>query len=228
MLHAEIFEEGKNLARDYRLKKADGSWSPDRGLKRHMAGVSLRLVSGTGPFVLTQDGDQITGEPSRSEMLPRYRQAIENREIGCRFRVRRGNGKIVVVGQATLDLAATDSTSGNKQCDIFWSWVRVTYPRYEPRYAGAYVCKHVSGSSTLSQHGSGNAVDIFFKTLTLQDAVYDDVKRGQSPALIMHAISRRDIWTYGEGEHYYSGDYHGHLHVDFRPNFNATSCGVRP
>ncbi len=106
------------------------------------------------------------------------------------------------------------------KADQFYNWVRATYPQYHPRFAGAYVCK------PSSQHARGNADDFFFDTLAQQDRVYEDIKHGRCPVPIAHAISQRSIWSPSGGEHYYSGDFHGHLHVDFLPNFPTTPCGV--
>lgn len=204
----------------------DVGWSKPVGLVKHMAVVATKVVSGRGPFTLTQDGDAICSDVSRFEVLQRYRKAISHRELASTFRIRKGNGDVVVTGRACKPAPDEVDTNGNKHSDEFWTWVVNTYPQYHPRFAGSYVCKHIAGSSSMSQHSYGNAVDIFFDTIGHQDRVYDDIKHGKCPVPVAHAISQRSIWEPGSGEHFYSGDYHAHLHTDYSPQYSG-SCGVR-
>jgi hypothetical protein len=213
--------------RKYVWKKADGFSNPLR-IARLMEVAGNRVEQGTGPFDLTQDGDPIASNKSRAEVLDALKQALTHREIGSTFRVRNAKAVVVFVARAVTVAPdySGDSTNGNSHADAYYNWVRTVFKDYDPRYAGAYVCKQISGSSTLSQHSYGNAVDFFFNTLDNQDKVFDAIKRGECPVPVAHAISRARIWEPGTGEHAYGGDYHSHLHVDFLPQFSG-GCGVR-
>lgn len=218
--------------RKYVYKKKDG-YSKPVGLAKLMAVAALRLVAGAGPFSITQDGDPITGALSRTDALSRLKQAVSSREIGPVFRVRKGNGKVVFACRAVRieeTIPTTDSTNGNSHADLYYNWVYALFRAYDPRYAGAYVCKRIAGSTTLSQHSYGNAVDFFFDSLTDQERVFEAVVRGDFTRVtgvrVAHAISRDRIWNPDTGMQHYGGDYHSHLHVDFLPQFSG-GCGVR-
>jgi hypothetical protein len=212
--------------RRYRWKKAD-EWSADLGLLRVMEVAGNRVKQGAGPFTLTQDGDVVVKQLTRADALDKFRLALKNRAVGEVFRVKTKAGDIAIAARSMLDIADVDSTNGNKKADEFFNWVKATYSQYDPRFAGAYVCKKISGSSTMSEHSAGNAVDFFFNTLAQQDQVYNDIRQGRCPVPIAEAISMRTIWIYGSGVRAYGGDFHSHLHVSFRPKIYPTVCGVR-
>lgn len=211
--------------RQYRWRRQD-DWSRNVDLERLMETAKTKVVTGTGPFSLIENGDQIGGNKTRSELLSRFQGAISNREPGSTFRVRNKDGNVVLTARAVEALSDADSTNGNAHADKFWNWVRLEYRAFEPRYAGAYVCKTVSGSSTLSQHSYGNAVDVFFDTLAHQHDVYTAIKNGKCPVPMNLAICERHDWSPSAGETPYGGDFHGHLHAQFQPTFTGT-CGVR-
>jgi len=211
--------------RSYIWLKQDG-WSQPSGLVKHMGVAGLKVVSGTGLFTLTQDGDPITGKLTRFRVLDRYHSAVSSRELASTFRIRKGNGTVVFTGRAIKDAPDLIDTNGNAHSDEFWTWVINTYPQYHPRFAGSYVCKHISGTSSMSQHSYGNAVDIFFDTLAHQENVYDDIRHGLCPVKVENAISLRHIWSPDSGERSYSGETHYHLHTDYIPQFSG-ACGVR-
>lgn len=216
--------------RRYVWKKKD-SYSSPVGLTKLMAVAGVAVVAGRGPFSLSQDGDQIAGKLARSEVLSRFRKAISARELGSTFRIRKGNGTVVFTARAVrvedpTRVKQTNSTNGNDRSDIYYNWVKAVFHQYSPRYAGSYVCKNVSGSSTLSQHSYGNAVDFFFDSLAHQDAVADAVVKNADVLHPYHVISKDRIWTKGQGWHGYGGDFHAHLHTDFDPQYSG-GCGVR-
>lgn len=211
--------------RRYAWKKADG-YSKPMGLTKLMSIAAVKVVTGRGPFVVTQDGDAISGKLSRKDVLARLRKAISHREIGPVFRVRKRNGDACFAARAVVAVSDVDSTSGNTRCDVYYNWIRSNFRQYNPRYAGAYVCKYVSGSRTLSQHSYGNACDIFFDTFAHQDRVARAVVANAHLLDVYHVISGQSIWTKGVGWTGYRGEYHSHLHVDFDPQYSG-SCGVR-
>jgi hypothetical protein len=210
--------------REYVFRTAKG-WSSPVGLARHMGVARTRVVAGDSPFVLTQDGDRISRSVNRATILERYRAAIENRELGSTFRIR-GDGEIVFTGRASKPAPDEIDTNGNQHSDEFWTWVVNEYPEFHPRFGGSYVCKRIAGTSSMSQHSYGNAVDIFFDSIAHQEKVFVDVTNGKAPVAVAHAISLRRIWEPGSGMHGYTGETHYHLHTDYVPQY-AGACGVR-
>jgi hypothetical protein len=213
--------------RKYLYRKGD-NWSGNLGLTKLMAVAALKVVKGKGPFVITQDGEPISTGLIRSICLIKLRGFVKNRPLGPVFRVRKGNGDVVFACRAVkVDFVDdSDTTSGNEHADIYWNVIRDTFRGFAPRFAGAYVCKNVAGTSTPSQHSYGNAVDIFFDTLDHQEVVADWVVAHAQELNAEHAISGSHIWTRGVGWRDYGGDFHSHLHVDFSPQYSG-ACGVR-
>ena len=115
----------------------------------------------------------------------------------------------------------------NDKADRLWNWINAEYKRFDPRFAGAYVCKSIATSGTLSQHSYGNALDVFFDSLSHQDEVAHAVVANRQLLSPFHIISKDRIWTKDVGWHDYVGEYHRHLHVDFDPQFTGP-CGVKP
>jgi hypothetical protein len=210
--------------REYMFRTAKG-WSKPVGLARHMTAARNRVVIPDEPFTLTQDGDPISKQVKRATVLERYRAAVENRELGATFRIR-GHGEIVFTGRSCKAAPDEIDTNGNQHADEFWTWVVNEYPEFHPRFAGSYVCKRIAGSSQLSQHSYGNAVDIFFDSIAHQEKVFLDVTNGKAPVAVAHAISLRRIWEPGTGIHGYTGETHYHLHTDYVPQYSG-ACGVR-
>src|SRR5262245_21902609 len=212
--------------REYVFRKADGKWSTAIGLTQHMTACKKRVINGQGPFTLTQDGDRLSRKVTRETVLDRYRTAISGRELGATFRIRKRTDDVVFTGRAAKEQPDAIDINGNQHADEFWTWVVNDFPQYHPRFGGSYVCKVIAGSRTLSQHSYGNAVDIFFDSIAHQFAVFKAVEQGHSPVPVAHAISGSRIWEPGAGEHTYTGEYHGHLHTDYIPQYSG-SCGVR-
>lgn len=211
--------------REYKQRRADGTWSTALSLAALVDTAMHRVEPGHPPYVLTQDGEQLNGELTRNDAVLLLKKAISHREVGPTFRIRDARD-VQITARAALGVNDADTTSGNQACDILWNEIRATWSGFDPRYAGAYVCKYVAGSSTLSQHSYGNADDTFFDTLAHQDRVADWVVSESGLLHPYHVITQRRIWTKGSGWASYSGDFHGHLHVDFDPQFSG-GCGVR-
>lgn len=215
------------MARKYKFRKGD-EWSAEHGLSYLMTVAASRVVAGRGPFSITQDGEVVAQNKSRKDVLVRFRDLISHRDVGSTFRIRKGDGDVVFTARAVeSERLPADSTSGNAKADEFYNWVMTKYKDWKPRYAGAYVCKLVSGSTSMSQHSYGNAIDFFFDSIKHQNEVFDDVRHGRAPVAVAHAISERKIWSPSGGTKAYGGDYHGHLHVDFLPQ-QSGRCGVKP
>jgi hypothetical protein len=216
------------MAKLYIYKKADDSWSDPHALWRVMEAAERHIRQGAGPFVINADGDPVAQDLTRQEALDRLRSVMKNRPVGNTYRTRNRNGDVVftsrAVNRAPLD---NDTTNGNDKADRLWNWINAEYKRFDPRFAGAYVCKSIATSGTLSQHSYGNALDVFFDSLSHQDEVADAVVANRQLLGPFHVISKDRIWTKDVGWHDYVGEYHRHLHVDFDPQLTGP-CGVKP
>jgi len=217
------------MARRYSWRTKALPWSEPCRQTRLSIVVRLKVRAGDGPFTLTQDGDSISGPLSRSDVITRFMQAITNREVGPVFRIRNGSGNIVFNARAVAVnlIQVTDSTNGNSHSDFYYNWMVNNYPNFSPRYAGCYVCKAIVGSSTLSQHSYGNAVDFFFDTMEHQDKVAAEAVAVHDLLHLQRLISRDRIWVKGQGWQHYDGVYHWHIHADFDPSYTGP-CGVKP
>ena len=98
-------------------------------------------------------------------------------------------------------------------------------------YAGRFVCKQISGSTSWSQHSWGNADDLFptpdntqAKLRSIADSVVWQAthktvaNRGRKldVAEVIDHDARR-IWTPAEGWHSYGGTTGAHIHVSGAP-----------
>jgi hypothetical protein len=211
--------------REYIFRTAKG-WSQPAGLARHMTAARNRVVGREQPFTLTQDGDVLSRNVKRDTVLDRYKTAISKRELGATFRIRKRGADIVFTGRASKPKPDEIDTNGNQHADEFWTWVVNEYPEFHPRFGGSYVCKYVAGSRSPSQHSYGNAVDVFFDSITHQEKVFMDVVNRKAPVAVSHAISLSRIWEPGSGVHAYTGERHYHLHTDYIPQYSG-ACGVR-
>lgn len=206
--------------REYRFMRAE-EWSPNLLLGELMDAAENRVEPGFKPYLVTQDGDRITGDLLRGEVLTKFKRAISNREVGPVFRIR-DTRDVQFAARAVQAFSDADTTNGNAKADTLWNWIQTEFGAWAPRYAGAYVCK------LYSQHRFGNALDVFFDTLAHQDIVASRVIALREYLHPYHVISQRRIWDPVRGWHEYDGDFHGHLHVDFDPNFPTSwPCGVR-
>lgn len=187
--------------------------------------AARKQVKPGSKYSLRRDDKVLFRERRRVRTLRALEKELRGLGVGKTLRVRGDKDVVFWVRGAEAAIHVID-TNGNKNSDLFWSWIKATYPQYGPSFGGGYVCKHIAGTYQMSQHSYGNAVDVFFNTSAQQDEVYAAVKRGAAPVPIAHAISHNHIWEPGSGEHYYSGEYHYHLHCDFSPQYSG-GCGVR-
>jgi hypothetical protein len=212
----------------YVYEKPGGGVARPQDLGDVLVVARARIETGDGPFKALLDGAVMFDDADRAKALRRTKAIAGNLKVGETLRVRReGESEVAFWLRAVADDVETIDISGNDHADEFWTWVVTEFGAYKPRFAGAYVCKSISGSGGVaSQHSYGNAVDVFFDTFAHQTAVYNAVKRGDCPVPIANAISGRTIWQPGDGEDPYGGDPHWHLHCDFLPAYGG-GCGVR-
>lgn len=173
------------------------------------------------------DGRTIMDSRLRDKALARIRGVATHMGTGETLRVREdGADKVLLwVRAAAAEIDVID-INGNDNSDYYWTTIVKEFGEYDPRFAGSYVCKSVSGTSTPSQHSFGNAVDIFFDSIAHQELVAEWVVRHADELNVDHVISLKRIWTRGVGWHAYTGETHYHLHVDFTPQYSG-SCGIR-
>lgn len=204
-----------------------GKWTKPHSALRLRLAASARIIWGGGPYKIFQDGDEVGKDLSKTKAVSRFMDMTTHREVGSVFRVRGKHGRLRISGRAVLvNVLPTDSTNGNSKADAYYNWILTHYKQFHPSYAGSYVCKHIAGTWTLSQHSYGNAVDFFFDSSTHQSLVAQAVVNNATQLRAYHVISHSSVWTKGEGWRPYTGEYHSHLHVDFDPQISG-GCGVR-
>lgn len=210
--------------RQFVYHKPNGDPSPPVSQVKAMAVAGLRVILGKGPFTITIDGDLLKQGMRRRETLYLLNRKLTNGEVGHQYRVKDASGKVVFFVREVVPAIRVIDTSGNDKADFYWSVLKAQFP--DISFAGAYVCKDIAGTNTLSQHSYGNAVDAFpGKNETLQQMANWAVENAD----YTHAeniIWTDQIWSRGQGTHYYSGEYHGHLHQDFDPSLSGP-CGVK-
>lgn len=214
------------MSRQFVYEKKDGSASRALRLSGLMEVARTRVKVGEGPFKFTQDGEQIGKPADRQDTLDRLQRKLVNGDIGPTYRIRNAAGDIVLKCREIEEALKVIDTNGNAHADFFWTWVVSNFEKYRPRWAGSYVCKHISGSSNLSQHSYGNATDVFFDSFAHQEQVATVAATANALIHAYHIISGDRIWTKGSGWSHYGGEWHSHLHVDFDPQFSGP-CGVR-
>jgi hypothetical protein len=208
--------------------RKSGEPSNPAGMARVMTVAAARVVQGSGPFRLRRNEDDAGPERSRAEVLRRLRKQLTTGSVGDFSRVYSATVPDEALLRAREVQPSLDviDINGNDRADVYYSTILQEFPQYRPRYAGSYVCKDIAGTSELSQHSYGNAVDFFFDSLAHQDAVAAWVVAHADELHVEHVISRNRIWSRGQGWHAYTGDYHSHLHVDLSPQYFGP-CGVR-
>jgi hypothetical protein len=202
--------------------KPDGDWSVHKPIGDVMDAAKNQCDSGLRPYMLKRD-DKVIRRGSRAFVLRGLRKALENGEVGPTFRLR-GHGELLFTcREATASVHVID-TNGNDKADKAWSWGKTEHP--DCSFLGAYVCKRIAGTSTMSQHSYGNAVDFGRDTMAkLWDLAHFLVSKADELDLA-HVIVDDMIWTPQGAWGHYSGDRHYHVHVDCLPQYSG-SCGVR-
>jgi hypothetical protein len=213
---------------EYVFQRGGGEASQPVKLGVALDAGKSQLEIGEGPWTGLLDGDPLFQDVRRAKALTRMQGVAARMAVGETLRIRGAEKKEVAFWLRCVDDPIDIvNTNGNDHADEFWTWVLTEFGAYKPRFAGAYVCKNISGTSNTSQHSFGNAVDIFFDTIEHQREVYEAIKRGRCPVPIQNAISERVIWSpEPTGQRAYGGDPHWHLHCDFRPAYSGR-CGVR-
>jgi len=96
-----------------------------------------------------------------------------------------------------------------------------------------FACKKVVNTNVWSQHAWGNAVDLILKdpsVINLHDVAMNAFHQATKRTIanrgvrvpIQTIIWTDRAWVYGRGWEAYTGEYHNHVHVDFRPPKEGT------
>lgn len=210
------------MAREYQNVKPDGSWSNHKSKDETMQAARAQLPSGLAPYVLTKNGKRLR-RGVRAWVLKGLDNALTQGDVGDVYRLW-GSGDLKFTCREIAPAVKIIDTNGNAKADRCWSWGKAKFP--DVSFLGAYVCKHIVGSTTMSQHSYGNAVDFGRDSMDeLYDLAYYLVAHAEELDL-QHVIVDDRIWTRGSGWGYYGGDRHYHVHADFTPQYSG-ACGVR-
>lgn len=202
--------------------KKDGTWSTRKPLGMTIEAAKNQLDFGLRPYILKRDG-KIIRRGNRAWILRGLKRALEKGEVGFTYRVW-ASGDLEFTCREVVPAVHIIDTNGNDKADKCWSYGKAEYP--DCSFLGAYVCKHIAGSSTMSQHSYGNAVDFGRDSMDeLYDLAYYLLGKADELSL-QHVIVDDRIWTRGVGWSYYGGQRHYHVHCDFTPQYSG-SCGVR-
>lgn len=103
-------------------------------------------------------------------------------------------------------------------------WDAATKSLFNVSSSGILSVRNIAGTSTLSQHAYGNAVDTFASWPTMDD-IFDFGVANHSAFSIRLLILRDVQWYSGSGYGHYSGIYHNHVHADFWPQYGGVPPG---
>lgn len=210
------------MAREFQNVKPDGTWSMHKTISETMQAAGKQTDRRLKIYHLTKDGKKLRSG-LRPWVLRGLRRELEGGKPGPTLRIW-GDGRRLFAAREMVPAVHIIDTNGNNKADKVWSWGKAKFP--DCSFLGAYVCKRIVGSYTLSQHSYGNAVDFGRDSMDeLYDLAYYLI--GSSDELnLQHVIVDDRIWNRGIGWGYYGGDRHYHVHADFYQNMSG-GCGVR-
>ena len=211
------------MAREFTWRKPNGEWV-EPGAMAPLKAALLNRVD-PGKYDVTKDGEVVASGFTRTTLLDFVPRRLRAGELGGVFRIRDG-ADVVFTCRAVIPVAdvPADSTVGNVRSDRYFNFIRDHYPK--ARFAGCYVCKLISGTSTHSQHSYANADDFFFDSLAQQKEAANLVAAHADELEMYHIIDLNRTWTKGVGWHSTPGNDHYHLHGDFDPQYSG-DCGPR-
>lgn len=193
-----------------------------------LAGVDAiaagRLLQGHGPFTRHVNHKAAGGSYGRLKALRALHDSMKRGSVGDVYSIHDRHNDEVLRTRECQESVKLINTNGNDKADRCWSAGKNEFPHCT--FLGAYVCKHIVGTSTMSQHSYGNAVDFGAATMAQLYSIADWMLAHQRELDIQTIIVGAKVWTPAEHWHAYTGDYHYHVHVDFQPSF-AGPCGVR-
>lgn len=207
---------------EFQWIKPDGTWSMHRSLNETMEAAVEKVDRHLKVYSLFRNGKKIR-RGQRRWVLRGLRHNLETGSVGDVYSIS-GEGEQLFKCRETKPAVKIINTSGNARADKCWSYGKAEYS--DCSYLGAYVCKHIVGSYSMSQHSYGNAIDFGRDSMDeLYDLAYFLLEHQDTLAL-QHVIVDDRIWTRGSGWSHYGGQRHYHVHADFTPQYSG-GCGVR-
>lgn len=174
---------------DYRIKRPDYDYGPQHGLM---------------------------------ETMRRVRKLTKNNQFAGYKLVVKSDSPLAVAYAVLLTEPEPPliNTPGNLFVDLVYTMVFAKFPKASN--LGNCYCRHIAGSPDWSQHAYCNAQDFgapsgtnFWPTI---EAIAHYLITNADRFGVNTVIWKDRIWTRGEGERSYGGQYHYHVHVDGFPN----------
>jgi hypothetical protein len=152
-----------------------------------------------------------------TDIVTRVHSNLKDAKIGSSFMVLADvDGYRLIARKIQVD-PPVKNTEGNDRVDVWHSAVFSKWNNCQDW--GIYVCKDIVGTDEPSQHSYANADDIYHATAMRSIFNYGVQNNGKYN--IAHIIYAKDIWSVGIGLHVYTGEYHGHVHTDFLPQYSG-------
>ena len=207
---------------EFMYEKPNGEWATNRSLGETMDAARKQCESGLKVYTLVRDGKTLR-RGARKWVLDGLKRNLEKGEIGDTYRVRSGKEMLFVCREIKAAIHIIN-TNGNVKADKAWSVAKAEYK--DVTFLGAYVCKRILGTFTMSQHSYGNALDFGRSSMSQLVQLANFLYEKRDELDLQHIIVDDRIWTRGVGWSHYGGARHYHVHIDFTPQ-KSGSCGVR-
>lgn len=148
------------MAIAYRITQPDGDWSARRKLPLTLEAIRVRAKKAGGPYRLKERGEDKWG-PARSlsSTLPILAKKLKNAKVGDVWAIscNQGTDRVVIDIRKIAYKEKIPNTPGTTPIDkIYWEIFR----KFNVENWGICNCRHISGSSSWSQHAWCNALDI--------------------------------------------------------------------
>lgn len=207
-----------------RLKKPAGALSKpifDRSALRKS--VNVRLAPFDVPLQIIEPGVRVGPKKMAKGLIAeRFTNKLYGGDVGLHLFVRDAHNR-TLHGRHVETAPTPANTSGSPGVDLLVGFLMQQFPDQWESW-GCYVYKHISGSSTWSDHAyvnpnahptwCGRALDVHPHSIAIGDAIYNAVTN--EPAL--KAKLRYVLWR-GVPDHY-----PGHLHFSFEDGGYPGRC----
>lgn len=210
------------MARTFMWVRPDGTWKGSGTLDECMKAARDQCKSGLTSYTLKKD-EKVIRRGQRRWVLRGLEMALRGGKVGPTYRIW-AKGDLQFTCREVVPAVHIIDTNGNDKIDKVWTFGKTKYK--DCTFLGAYVCKYIAGSSQMSQHSYGNAVDFGRGSMAeLWNLAHYLVSHADELDL-EHVIVDDMIWNRGFGWSHYSGIRHYHVHADCMPQYSG-SCGVR-
>lgn len=206
-----------------RLKRHDGTLSKpffdEQALRRS---VNARLHHFVEPMNIVEPGVVVGPKKNRGEIAARFTQHLITGDVGLHLVVQDASDKRLH-GRTVQTAPTPANTTGSPGVDLLVGFLNQVFPGQWESW-GCYVYKHISGSSTWSDHAyvnpaaqppwCGRAIDVHPHSI----AIGDDIEtRAKAEPSIAHEL-RYILWR-GVPDHF-----PGHLHFSFEDGGYPGAC----